>query len=103
MKIFAGVILILLILLTPFISRVFKARKEGRILLGLFNMVKSNEDILTEIGTLQTTGLNTYPLNLDQSSAEMNMEFIGDLTTIHIIVDFSRIKTYCCGLSKNLS
>lgn len=86
MKIFVGFILLILMILTPFLSRVLNARKQGKVLMQLIFLVKANKRLLNEIGPIKTTGVTSYYVDLYHGKAEIHMELIGEkkTRTIHV-------------------
>ncbi len=86
MKIFVGLLLLILMILTPFLSRVLNARKQGKVLMRLILLVKANKNLLKEIGSIKTTGVTSYYVDLNLGKAEIHMELIGEkkTRTIHV-------------------
>jgi len=81
MKIFMSFILVLLVILTPFISRVFGAMRQGKALLKIHNLIVNDIELLNEIGEIETTGLLSYQINLNSGTAEVDYEIIGEKHT----------------------
>ncbi len=81
MKIFMSFILVLLVILTPFISRVFGARRQGKALLKIHYLIVNDIELLNEIGEIETAGLLSYQINLNLGTAEVDYEITGEKQT----------------------
>lgn len=86
MKIFVIILFSITLVLSTFIYRVISARKQGNALLRIINLVTSNNELIEEIGEIQTTGVSFYSINLKLGKAELQMELIGAKMTksIHV-------------------